>query len=274
MAIYLCRNCGEELSYTQHFRSPFCDNSACQRAKVQSYFVELDELKELNKKIEVTVKLRSQSYLANLPNDEKEKVAIAEEPNIALLPFNSTQLSQLNDNRKSEFLANLGALFQAIEDDTPLSSENYSDVLDDPLPDKDAILLGKACATCRGSCCRLGKEHAFQDYASLDYFLAKQSPPLQLKELMDLYKGYFPEVSYLNSCVFQGEHGCTLPRDLRSFTCKNYRCDALTTYHQGLITKDHDLTFAAAVEGEKIRIIQIFDKEHFITVHNNDIDCD
>ena len=84
-SIYLCRNCGEELSYTQHFRSPFCDNSACQRAKVQSYFVELDELKELNKKIEVTVKLRSQSYLANLPNDEKEKVAIAEEPNIAFI---------------------------------------------------------------------------------------------------------------------------------------------------------------------------------------------
>jgi len=276
MPTYHCQHCDNELTYTQHFRSDFCEESACQRAKVRNYFI------ENTKKITSQVSALCQEYLhktkisdnRNSPDSNVIESINNTAANTILLPANTGNLTPLQDDRKFAFLQHLEILFIEVTENRLSTLKCYSKKLDAPLPIEEQHLLGKACATCKGSCCSLGKEHAFQDYASVDYFLAKQSTPLRLKELVDLYEAYFPEISYFNACVFQGIQGCTLPSDLRSFTCKNYRCDSLRSYHQDLITKDFELTFAAAVEGEIIRHIRVFNKEHFLAVKDNDFDSD
>jgi hypothetical protein len=41
---------------------------------------------------------------------------------------------------------------------------------------------------------------------------------------MALYADAVPERSVERSCVFHGEQGCALPRELRSHTCNSYFC--------------------------------------------------
>ena len=276
MSTYHCQHCNNELTFTQHFRSAFCEKPACQRAKVSNYFI------ENTKRITNQVSILCQEFLNTNKSSDNGNILHSNviesinntSANIVLLPANTRKLTPLADDRKLAFLQHLEILFKEVTQSRPSTLKCYTTKLDAPLPKHEQDLLGKACATCKGSCCRLGKEHAFQDHASLDYFLAKQPTQFHLKDILDLYESYFPETSYSNACVFQGNQGCTLPSDLRSFTCKNYRCDSLKSYHQDLISTNHDVTFAAAVEDETIRHIRVFNKEHFLTVQNNDIDCE
>ncbi|AGH42448.1 hypothetical protein [Paraglaciecola psychrophila] len=114
----------------------------------------------------------------------------------------------------------------------------YSEQLYSPLPEDEANLLGKACATCMGSCCKHGQPHAFVDYPSLQHLLASQATELSEQELTDLYSDYFPTRSYQDSRVFQGNKGCLLPRELRSFTCNNFLCDGAINYRHEVIYAD------------------------------------
>jgi hypothetical protein len=150
--------------------------------------------------------------------------------------------------------------------ENPSSTKIYATQLDSPLEEKESQLLGMACATCMGECCGLGKEHAFQDTTSLTFFLNGQFKTLELSEVIQLYSQFFPNQSYENSCIFHGNMGCTLPSELRSFTCKNYRCQPLRNYHQELIKNKHELTIAAAAKEKNINKISIFNEEGFITI--------
>ena len=266
MSTYYCQHCNDELTYTQHFRSAFCEKPACQRAKVQFYSV------DLKKKLAIEVVLQADKYLSNSPLDKINLMSKEIKPNIALFPFNNKGLVPLCDERKSAFLLHLTSVFNAVEEKEPLVVKSYSTVLNEPLSVQEENLLGKACATCEGFCCQEGKTHAFQDYASLKYFLSTQSPSLQLKDLLNLYQEYFPEKSYDNACIFQAEQGCALPSDFRSFTCKNYQCESLKSYHHDLVSNEEKLTYSAAVEGECIKNIRIFNKEHFLSIPINTLD--
>jgi hypothetical protein len=44
---------------------------------------------------------------------------------------------------------------------------------------------------------------------------------------MRLYLERIPATGYDGSCIFHGEHGCTLDRSLRSGVCNVYYCDML-----------------------------------------------
>ena len=159
----------------------------------------------------------------------------------------------------------LKALFNDIQTGKRSEHKVYAEQLEAPLSKTESTLLGKACATCRGYCCTWGgAHHAFQDSPSLQHYLSTQSARLSEDQLVDMYSQFIPKHSYQNACVFQGNLGCTLPSEMRSFTCNNYRCSSLNAYQQN-ITKSHSqLTYAAAVDNNGIKRTTIFDDENYI----------
>ena len=185
-------------------------------------------------------------------------------PIVALLPANTYQLTDLAEERKLEFLDHVRMIYDDVENNNPTAHKVNSDQLYPALQEDEAQLLGNACATCMGYCCKHGKTHAFVDYPSLKHLLASQPTELSEPALLDLYSHYFHKQSYHDSCVFQGNKGCTLPRELRSFTCNNFLCDQLINYRYETMKSDSTLTFAAAVDKDTIMFTSVYNNEHFI----------
>ena len=273
MSVYKCKHCNDALSYIQQIRSLYCEKAICQRTKIQRYLVERKEKKRM---LIMQVSSMGKDYV-NTISAKRNKNALPADlaalvnnksAHIALLPINTNELTALPESRKNKFLQHLETLFAEINKKTPLTTKRFTESLDHPLPDKENQLLAKACATCKGACCNLGKEHAFQDYPSLSYLLTKQLTQLNIEELTNLYKSCFPKISYRDACIFQGEKGCTLSSDLRSFTCKNFQCESLTNYHHDIINNNIELTISAAVDvdKEKIKRVNIFNENTFIKV--------
>ena len=96
----------------------------------------------------------------------------------------------------------------------------------DPDPPEEAAAVARACATCRGWCCRRGGTHAFVDQWSLIRIL-DEHPEVGLDELPRIYGAHLGETHLAGGCVFQGVEGCRLPRTLRSDTCNEWLCDDL-----------------------------------------------
>tara|TARA_R110002153_G_scaffold124543_3_gene270938 strand:+ start:42189 stop:43013 length:825 start_codon:yes stop_codon:yes gene_type:complete len=259
-----CLNCKETLTFIEHARSLYCQKPLCQRAKVQVYLV--DNKKRLT--AELITEL--EEYIQSAPNQKLPKGLGNEldetSPVVALLPANTKQLTNLSQKRQLEFLRHLGLIYKDVEANNPTANRVYLEHLNPPLQDDEAQLLGNACATCMGSCCKHGQTHAFVDYPSLKHLLASQLTDLSEQELLDLYSDYFPKQSYQYSCVFHGEKGCTLPRELRSFTCNNFLCDGVLKYRNEVKYANSSLTFAAAVDNDKIMFTSIYNNANFTRV--------
>ncbi|MFT4808970.1 MAG: Fe-S-cluster containining protein [Paraglaciecola sp.] len=264
MSPYQCAHCKKTLSFIEHARSLYCEKPICQRAKVQLYLAENKQrltaqvIAELEKFIKHTPARKLPSRLRK----ELKKTS----PLIALLPANTNQLTELDQKRKLEFLRHVSMIYKDVKTHNPSANRVYSEQLDPPLPKDEAQLLGNACATCMGYCCRLGQTHAFVDYPTLKHLLASQPAEFSEKDLLDLYSDYFPEQSYQNSCVFQGNKGCTLPRDVRSITCNNFLCDEVKKYRHEVLQADSELTFAVAVDKNTIMFTSAYSHENFIRV--------
>jgi hypothetical protein len=84
-------------------------------------------------------------------------------------------------------------------------------------------LLGRGCATCRGRCCILGRDHAYQDAASLESYMDRR-PEQRPRHILEDYLSRIPNRTYEESCVYQAEAGCVLPREMRSQICNEFYC--------------------------------------------------
>jgi hypothetical protein len=229
------------------------------KSKLKAHHKKLSSMHEAHQKDLVGLESRRDIPVKLLGTIEKNQ------PIIALLPDNNNRITELPEERKEGFLSHLKALFNNIKTGETNILRIYADELEEPLSLVESTLLGNACATCKGYCCTWGgTHHAFQDYPSLEHYLSTQSTDITEEELVEAYRSYIPSQSYTNACVFQGDLGCTLPSDMRSFTCNNYRCSSLTTYRQDLAKSDSKLTYAAAIDHDTISRTTIFDAEDFV----------
>src|SRR5436190_6895209 len=96
----------------------------------------------------------------------------------------------------------------------------------DPVPAEATALVRAACTSCRGSCCKLGEDHAFLRPATLRRFL-KAHPELTRAQALQKYLDRLPEESVAGSCLYHGIRGCALPREMRSDVCNRFHCDDL-----------------------------------------------
>jgi hypothetical protein len=91
----------------------------------------------------------------------------------------------------------------------------------------ESPLFGAGCRLCRGSCCRTGAEHAYLNIKQIREFIGDHPELSAEEEVIDAYLSHVPELSIENSCIFHGERGCTLPREMRSDMCNRWLCPGL-----------------------------------------------
>lgn len=96
-------------------------------------------------------------------------------------------------------------------------------------------LLGRGCATCRGSCCTNGGNHAFVHADRIRQYLHRH-PTRDDDTIVADYLSHVGELTVDGSCLFHQETGCSLPREMRGTVCNSYHCTGL----QGLINRFHD----------------------------------
>ena len=160
-----------------------------------------------------------------------------EEASWSLTPSNPAPSVPLATELRDEFTRHLGRVIaEAVQ---PRSSESSSGSgLDEdggrfppPGPDERRA-LATGCATCRGWCCRRGGTHAFLDAARIRR-LFREHPELTESAVVDLYRSHLGDRHLEGGCVFQGETGCELPREIRGDTCNRYHCPDLVEARRG-----------------------------------------
>ncbi len=105
-----------------------------------------------------------------------------------------------------------------------------------------ARVAAAACSLCKGWCCKNGADDGFLDESTL----ARARLGMTDDAIVQMYVGRVPDTSYDGSCVFHGERGCTLTRDMRSNVCNTYFCGAL----HGFIQSDEPPGPTVVIAGE------------------------
>jgi hypothetical protein len=156
------------------------------------------------------------------------KLAAPHELPMALVPASTLHSTALPARRRRLFREHLETILARLAQ-TPVSSRT-------PLPPDEradavqfhaeAPAAGAACATCRGYCCHGGGVKAYLNDETLQRF-AEAHPSLDRKQIVRAYVSRLPKRSMKDSCVFHGEQGCTLGRDMRAAICNNYHCAGL-----------------------------------------------
>lgn len=139
------------------------------------------------------------------------------------LPSCRRETTPLHEDRRRHFESILDARLRAAAAD-PCPPDPARPAEPPPLPHTD--ILGHACALCRGACCTSSGDHANLDVATLQR-VRREHPHWSDDELRQAYVGRLPERSTERSCIFHGERGCTLTRELRAAACNFLLCDGL-----------------------------------------------
>ena len=92
-----------------------------------------------------------------------------------------------------------------------------------------ATVLAAGCATCRGHCCKGGGDHAYIDERTMAR-VRRDHPDLDAGAIIRRFLARLAPRSFPGSCLFHGEHGCTLGRDLRAELCNAYYCNGLRDF--------------------------------------------
>lgn len=196
-----CRICGRRLSFHQQVSGQLCDNWRC-----KSELLETD--------------------LAAYRGTAARAVGIRRPDTYAMVvvPESSNGTGRQPQSRIQahiNFLFDLCLKTDTNEDDGAAIVSGSIDL--DP-PDE---IESRVCGICKGSCCHLGREHAFQNASSIRRFMRFSG----LRDPMDIVYAYFanlPSTAAIDGCVYQTDHGCTLPRWMRGDMCNAYRCKGLS----------------------------------------------
>lgn len=174
---------------------------------------------------------------------------------MAVLPSNPRPLISLPAERREAIRAHLtAALSEAKAHAAGLEPDDWSPP-EPPftydLEEHTLQVLGSACAACRGQCCAVGGDHAF---LSSDVFVPRllADPDLDTDDLLKEYLDLLPVMHFEEQCVFQGDEGCTLPKEKRSDTCNSFFCNSLLKLGEAYQTTDPRPVFGVTMNGESI----------------------
>lgn len=141
---------------------------------------------------------------------------------LVIVPSFANGLVPLGEERRQRFRAHIAQVIAESWDQPPAEE---SDVPVIPRPEVQEF-FGGACALCRGYCCRLAGDHAFFRAETVQRF-RRDFPDMTQEQVIDHYMSHLQEQSLENSCVYHGERGCVLPRDIRPSICNDFFCEGL-----------------------------------------------
>jgi hypothetical protein len=189
-------------------------------------------------------------------NREASRLGIigAEELFPVAVPANLRKTVNLPERRKGAFrdylmgLVSQAAALRAKSVDRPLG-ETAADCA--PFPTTLAAQLGRGCAVCRGRCCNGGGDHAYLTVETILGYM-RDHPKQRPREVLDAYLTRLPNRAYKDSCIYQTEHGCALPREMRGRISGDFYCEELREYQKQYYTQGAQPVVFFAFEGREI----------------------
>jgi hypothetical protein len=188
---------------------------------------------------------------------------------VAVVPASTQSATLLPARRRRLFREHLAKLLTRLGETpaasrAPLPAEEQADAAQFHA---EGAALNAACSTCRGYCCGYGGVEAFIDEPTLQRF-AEAHPALDSDDILRAYISRLPKRSMKDSCVFHGEQGCALPRDMRSAVCNTYRCDGLQKLQE---IHARQVLLTAAYEGRVVRSA-VFSNGRIIATEQDEFD--
>ena len=251
-----CVACGNALTVHQ-VRDGVCDRVACRDASLKRWIAkkEADRVAAVN----AVAAARLDELIADRPDLRSQTVSLLALPNV------DGSLVEVSEARRDAFRNHL---LQALDESTvegggPDIAEASKDAsgAQRPASTVPVAVLAAACKVCQGACCRSGSEHAYLTPATITRVQAAQTE-LDREALLAAYLEAIPSKSVEGSCVFHGEAGCALPRDLRSNVCNDFFCSPLKRWlaqtHTGpppvtavvVVTRDLEVTRSVLIDAD------------------------
>jgi hypothetical protein len=101
----------------------------------------------------------------------------------------------------------------------------------------------------------MGGEHAFLYPDHFRRFLRKH-PERSRDELLADYLSRVPSASVRDSCVYHGDAGCVLPRELRANLCNSFLCGDLTELLAARSRPDAPPVLACCIRSFKADVVR------------------
>ncbi len=112
-------------------------------------------------------------------------------------------------------------------------------------------ILQRACAMCQGHCCVAGGSRGYLEVDTILRYL-DEHPQLEAPEVVASFLSHVQQSTYEDSCVYHGEHGCTLPRRRRSATCNGFECAEFRRLQEEFSSPGPHRVFLVAVQGSRV----------------------
>lgn len=250
-----CKSCDGPLETHRERREGFCSQSQCLGPRLQSDAVRAREAEATRRRSSDQFVDEVRDFLAAQPELDSE---VLQDSLLVVVPSLEAALVAQPQERVDEFRANLEeAAARAMGHiNSEPDREMLRNTFDDDLGEEASGLVVDSCSTCRGACCLQGAGHAFLKSSELARRLVLE-PQHTPESLVEDYMSRVPQHAYANSCVFHGEYGCVLPRDIRSSTCNSFICTGIHDAAAKVNDSVHKTTVVAAVNsGHCSRVAQ------------------
>jgi hypothetical protein len=239
-----CAICGRPLS-VRELAAGICASPECQRR----WFV--DRKRQQREALEEEGR--------ELRRRGAEVLGIDEPPEafpLAIIPSTTLEVAELPEHRRRAFRDRLASIIAEAAERRAAGEPVEGDAAAEewpqpPSPDLSAV-LGGACATCKGYCCRSGGDRAWLTVGTMQRYMDAH-PGVGPGDVLEAYAAHVRAETVRDSCVYHQPDGCSLPRDLRSDICNRYFCDGLQGFRRDLSDEDPVRGFFAAVEDGEVR---------------------
>lgn len=148
-----------------------------------------------------------------------------------LTPYLQNALTDLQDAERAAFSAHLEAEVKKVAKGEIDASTKLPSL---PETNTATQFLRSMCATCKGFCCKPGREKNAFINASEIAVTADQKYKGNSKAAVEYYLYALPEKHIKGSCLYHTAVGCALPRDARSSVCNTYYCQPAKTVFETL----------------------------------------
>jgi hypothetical protein len=167
----------------------------------------------------------------------------------AIVPRSIVEMSFLPEERREEFTEHLDEIIaEAFDEEGELMLEEPEMFENrDEIEPADPMAVTLTCIACRGHCCHNGADQqAFLTMEMIVYYRLRD-PDVTPDEIREEYLAYLPELTQTDSCVYHGDMGCTLPRQLRADLCNTWRCSGQEKMVAEVVAKGAQKAVAVAI---------------------------
>lgn len=242
-----CANCGRELRSHPERREGACSDLECRGPHLQ-------------RKKEQRVRAEATTIL-------EQTFDLCQEGTLSLLtlvvPCETAPAVKSPDKQRQTLANHLRAAMRSAagliedEDQRVAIRQEFADRSNEsptPLP------IHNACATCEGRCCGQGRNHAFLGNRFIAFRLLSE-PESDPEAMIDDYLSRIPDQHIEDSCLYHTSSGCALPRRLRSSTCNEFLCSALTECMNVITDSPSGPSAVAAHDGYRVRRVAVMNDQ-------------